>query len=330
MRDCELAEKRTNRRTFLKVVAAGMAGATVAEAKEASRLEFADSHGHVNTEFAAEWVDVLAARMGSENVTKASLTGVGLLSDHEDTDVLRGYEKYPRLFLPFLCNFDPNDPKSFEYVRHQLDNGPWRGVGELYLDTTNTVYANIPLRDGSVRKHPYPVPREKADSPVFRQVFDLCGEKGLPVFIHCERLSFLCEALARHGETQFLAAHCDYRCRPDEVRRMLEEHSNVCCDVGAVLRQGRHKNPADLEAVELFSAWQELLADFPERICLGTDTYSWKALEAGFYRRVYEIFHELTAHLSREDAHRVAKGNFERLTESRAARQKPAPEANAV
>jgi hypothetical protein len=147
-----------------------------------------------------------------ENVTKASFTGVGLLSDHEDTDVLRGYEKYPDLFLPFLANCDPNDPQSTQYVRHQLNNGPWRGVGELFLDTTDTVYASIPLRDGTVRKHPYPVPK-----------------------------------------------------------------------------------------------------DFPDRICLGTDTYSWRALAADFYKRVHEIFHELTAHLSSEQTQRIAKGNFQRL-----------------
>jgi len=317
MRSFQLGTKRTGRRTFLKAVAAGMATATVAAAKEVSRLEFWDSHGHVNTEFAQEWIDVLAERMRAENVTKGSLTGVGLLSDHEDTDVLRGYEKYPHLFLPFLCNFDPNDPKSIQYVKHQLSNGPWRGVGELFLDTTDTVKANIPLRDGSSRKHPYPVPKDKSNNAVFRQVFDLCGEKGLPVLVHCERLSFLCEVLSRHPQTRFLAAHCDYRCRVEDVRRMLEKHPNVWCDVGAVLRQGRHKNPADTEAVELYAAWRKLLTDFPERICLGTDTYSWRALAADFYNRVHVIFQELTAHLSAEHAQRVAKGNYERLMGTR-------------
>ena len=316
MHDSQLHMNPASRRTFLKAVAAGMAGATVAGAKEVSRLEFWDSHGHLNCQFPAEWVDALAERMRAENVTKASLTGVGLLSDHEDTDVLRGYEKYPQLFMPFLSNFDPNDPKSIEYVRHQLNNGPWRGVGELFLDTTNTVDASIPLRDGTRRKHPYPVPKDKSNNAVFRQVFDLCGEKGLPVFIHCERLSFLCEVLPRHAQTRFLAAHCDYRCRPEDARRMLQEHPNVWCDVGAVLRQGGHKNPANAEAVALYAAWQKLMSEFPDRICLGTDTYSWMALEAGFYKRVHEIFREVTAHLSPENAQRIAKGNFQRMMQA--------------
>ena len=313
MRGTALPTAPMTRRRFLQAATASMAGAAVAGAKETTRLEFWDSHGHVNTEFAEDWVAVLAERMRAENVTKASLTGVGLLSDHEDTDVLRGYEKYPHLFLPFLANFDPNDPKSIQYVRHQLNNGPWRGVGELFLDTTDTLYASIPLRDGTVRKHPYPVPRDKSNNIVFRQVFDICGEKGLPVFVHCERLSFLCEVLPRHPQTKFLAAHCDYRCQAADVRQMLEKHKNVWCDVGAVLRQGRHKNPKDTEAVELYAAWRKLLTDFPDRICLGTDTYSWRALAADFYKRVHEIFHELTAHLSSEQAQRIARGNFQRL-----------------
>ena len=49
-------------------------------------LEFRDSHGHLHSEYPDEWVDVLAEHMPSHNVRKASLTGVGLLSDHEDED----------------------------------------------------------------------------------------------------------------------------------------------------------------------------------------------------------------------------------------------------
>jgi len=278
-------------------------------------LEFWDSHGHLHSEYPDEWVDTLAERMPTCNVRKASLTGIGLLSDHEDEDVLRGYEKYPDLFYPYLCNFDPDDPKSIDYVKHELDNGPWRGVGELFLDTTDTVCANIPLRDGSVKKHPYPVPKDKSDSRVFGEVFDLCAEKGLLVFIHCERLKFLCEVLPRHRETQFLAAHCDYRCDADNARRMIEEHPNVTCDVGPVLKHMRHKNPEDTASVALHEAWRQMMVDFPERICLGTDFVSWAALEKSAYNKVYDAFPELVGHLPIEHARLIAGGNYERLME---------------
>jgi Tat protein secretion system quality control protein TatD with DNase activity len=302
------------RRSFLKAAAGSTAvAAAAAWAGPARRLEFWDSHGHLNSQFPAEWVDALAERMHAENVTKASLTGVGMLSDHEDTDVLRGYEKYPQLFFPFLCNFDPNNSKSIDYVRHQLRNGPWRGVGEIYLDTGTTVNAFIRLRDNTSTKHPYPVPKDKSNNAVFRQVFELCGEKGIPAFIHCEDPRFLCEVAGQHPGTKFLAAHCDYQCRPEDVRQMLQRHPNVWSDVGAVLRQGRHKDPKDAGAVALYEAWRKLLTEFPERICLGSDTYSWLALEARFYHRVHEVFHELTAHLSDQQAQAVAKGNFQRM-----------------
>ena len=280
-----------------------------------TRLTFWDSHGHLHSEFPDEWVDVLVQRMARQNVQKASLTGVGLLSDHEDTDVLRGYEKYPDLFFPFLCNFDPDDPKSVEYVRHELDNGPWRGVGEIFLDTTETVCANIPLRDGSTRKHPYPVPRVKSDSAVFREVFDLCAERGLVVFVHCERLEFLCQVLPRHPETKFLAAHCDYRCSAQRARSMIESYPNVTCDVGPVLKHMRHKSQGDPESVALHHAWRELMQDFPQRVCLGTDTYSWAALQEAAHDRVYDAFHELVDHLSPDQAQAVAARNYERLVE---------------
>lgn len=278
-------------------------------------LEFWDSHGHLHSEYPDEWVDVTAERMRLENVRKASLTGVGLLSEHEDQDVLRGYEKYPDLFFPFLCNFDPNEPKSIEYIRHELDNGPWCGVGELFLDTTDTVCANIPLRDGSVRKHPYPVPKEKSESLLFRQIFDLCAEKGLLVFVHCERLKFLCDVLPRHPHTRFLAAHCDYRCSSEESRAMMERHPNVVCNVGPVLKHMRHRNPADLDAVRLHEAWHKLMADFPDRVCLGTDTYSWAALQRDAYARVHTAFRELVGHLPADHAQRIAGGNYAQLVE---------------
>ena len=35
-----------------------------------------DSHGHLHSEHAAQWVDALAERMGANGVVKASLTGV--------------------------------------------------------------------------------------------------------------------------------------------------------------------------------------------------------------------------------------------------------------
>ncbi|MEW6355106.1 MAG: amidohydrolase family protein [Planctomycetota bacterium] len=278
-------------------------------------LAFLDSHGHLHSEYADEWVDTLAARMPTCNVRKASLTGVGLVSDHEDEDVLRGYEKYPDLFYPYLCNFNPDDLKSINYVKHHLNSGPWRGVGELFLDTTDTVCANIPMRDGSAKKHPYPVPKDKSDSRVFREVFDLCGEKGIPVFVHCERLKFLCDVLPRHPGTRFLAAHCDYRCNSDDARRMLEAHPNVTCDVGPVLKHMRHKNPADAASIALHDAWRRLMADFPDRITLGTDIYSWAGLTEDAYKRVYDAFHELLGHLSIDHARLIAGGNYKRLME---------------
>ena len=276
-------------------------------------LEFWDSHGHLHSEFAADWVDVLAERMATRNVRKASLTGVGLLSDHEDTDVRAGFEKHPDLFFPFLCNFDPDKPRSLDYVKHELSNGPWRGVGELFLDTTNTRCANIPLRNGTTKAHPYPVPADKSDSAVFRHVFDLCGEKGLPVFVHCERLRFLCDVLPRHPETRFLAAHCDYRCKAENARRMLEEHDNVMCDVGPVLKHMRHNNADDVASQALHAAWREMMRDFPDRICLGTDLYSWAAIGRAVYDRVYDAFHQLLGHLSAEHARWIAGGNYQRL-----------------
>ena len=278
-----------------------------------TEIEFWDSHGHLHSEYPEEWVDTLVERMATQNVRKASLTGVGLLSDHEDTDVLAGYEKYPDLFLPFLCNFDPNDPASIDYVRYQVNNGPWRGVGELFLDTTDTRCAGIPLRDGSRREHPYPVPRDKSDNAVFREVFDLCGEKGLPVFVHCERLEYLCHVLPRHPHTRFLAAHCDYRCSPESARAMLTNHPNVSCDVGPVLKHMRHKSQGDPDSLRLHDAWRQLTADFPDRICLGTDIYSWAALDLDAYSRVYGAFRELVDHLPPEQAQAVAGGNYRGL-----------------
>ena len=83
---------------------------------------------------------------------------------------------------------------------------------------------------------------------------------------------------------------------------MMERHPNVWCNVGPILKHMQHKNTANTEAVKLHHAWREMMRDFPDRICLGTDTYSWAALQEDAYRKVHEAFHELVDHLPPEQA----------------------------
>jgi hypothetical protein len=96
---------------------------------------------------------------------------------------------------------------------------------------------------------------------------------------------------------------------------MLEQHPNVTCDVGPILKHMRHKNPADTDSITLHKAWRELMRDFPSRICLGTDFYSWAALEKTAYDRFYDAFHELLSHLPAEHAQLIAGENYRRLME---------------
>ncbi len=272
-----------------------------------------DSHGHLMSEAPDDWIARMVEAMDRRQVRGAALSGIALRSEHEDAAVLSAHTQYPDRFLPLLCNFDPNDRASVDYVRHNLDNHPWVGLGELYLDTGDAHRMKLRLRDGSLVEHPYAVAEDGPDSYVLNAACELAGEHSAIVFLHCENPDALAALASRHPGTRFLAAHLDYRWSPAEARDLLRDHDNVWADIGPVLKHGYRDGVATPWAIPLVSGWLDIMRAFPDRVCLGTDFFSWRDLEAHEHTRYYLAFEKLLSSLDDDTQQRVRANNFLKL-----------------
>lgn len=80
------------------------------------------------------YADTLVKAMDRLGVKKIILSEIDNdYSGKGDQALLKVYWRYPDRFYPFLKGFNPADEKSIDYVENQLKNGPWRGLGEIYL-----------------------------------------------------------------------------------------------------------------------------------------------------------------------------------------------------
>ena len=278
-------------------------------------IEFGDSHGHLCSERADEWAAVFAANMAANRVRKATLSGVGLFTSDQDELVLRAYERHPDVFIPFLCQVDPDDAASKRYIEKELERGPWGGVGEIFLNTSGLVYAQpLPLPDGTMRPFRYPVPKDGANCEVFHFLFDKCAELGKLVWIHCERAMPLWQMLKKHPRTPVIWAHADYVTPPEDVRHLLNAWPNLTVEFGPGLRitlgelGAEEKMPS---VVRRMAEWKEIVRDYPDRQTIGTDIIKWQSMAN--YAKVYETYRGLLKDLPPESARKIAYANFRRI-----------------
>ena len=278
-------------------------------------LEFGDTHGHLCSDRAQEWADAMARNMASNHVRRAILSGGGLHTPDQDEMVLRAYKRHPNVFIPFLCQIDPDDPVSKQYVEKQLAHGPWGGVGEIYLDTSSRIHAkSLPLPDGTARPFRYPVPKDGAENKVFNFVFEKCASLGKPVLIHCESALPLWKMLKKHPRTQVIWAHADYVTPPEDVRHLMEAFPRLICEFGPGLRNARISFVAEENMPSVLrrnEAWKQIARDFPERLTMGTDIIQWPAMAN--YGKLLEFYRSLLQDLPPESARAIAYGNFQRL-----------------
>ncbi|HED03326.1 MAG TPA: hypothetical protein ENI60_00955 [Candidatus Fraserbacteria bacterium] len=205
-----------------------------------------DTHVHIWPTTEAEnqqYIDQLVDAMVRSNVKKVAL---GLNARHisqrpptyspeHDQFVLAAYQRHPSRIIPMLAGFDPQDESAVDYVKTQLETGPWQGIGELDL-------RNEPKQTTN-----------PADHPVMMQIYQLAAQYHVPVLIHfdpCYGISCtggmeeIRRALRANPETIFIWAH---GCPLD----LMTAYSNLYCE---------HESPGE-----------SLPHEFPDRTLLGTD-----------------------------------------------------------
>ena len=146
----------------------------------------------------------------------------------------------------------------------QLQAGEFRGIGEIHV---NNQASNIP---GSPQ-YLYP-----ADSPLLQELFSLAGAHGVPLSIHMDAepasVAEMERLLSSNRSANLLWAHTGHYAEPDLIRRLLEQHPNLYCELSyrISLSVSRTATPMDTNGV-LAQDWLELLEAFPDRFVIGTD-----------------------------------------------------------
>jgi predicted TIM-barrel fold metal-dependent hydrolase len=272
-----------------------------------------DAHAHLDPGTSADGlsgVDLLVSRMDEAGIDKVVLWNLrGGIS--VSTDVAEAYGRYPDRIIPFRGDdgLDVNDPASLDLIAADLDTGIFRGLGEIVT------------RHGNSKTY-IPV-----DHPVMLGLFELAAQHGIPVSVHMDTtnpsrgesadeaqwLARFERALDQCSSTTFIWAHCGIGPSPDVVRRMLDRHPNLYCDLSARNPVWAHMRQVSPELLSIDRPeWIDLLNAYPSRFLFGTDAYG-DITYVGYPDIVAWFEEHIVPQLSREAAEAITRGNAERL-----------------
>jgi hypothetical protein len=197
------------------------------------------------------------------------------------------YRYAPERIIPMLGVYREHADKADwhedvslpSYVETELEQGPWRGVGELHIFA-----------------------RDRR-SPVFRRIVELVYSRQLPMLIHSDPA--VIDTVYDIAPTmQLIWAHAGTFPYPDLVADYLQRYPTLLVDLSMrderIAPQGR-----------LDDAWYELFVTYPDRFVVGVDSYSasrWKAFDA-----VVAGIHHWLSQLPDDVAEKLAYGNAEAL-----------------
>jgi hypothetical protein len=188
-----------------------------------------------------------------------------------------------------------------------LQGGRFEGIGEVHINNWNSNIAGSPQY------------RWPADSPLLLRLLSLSAAYEAPLSVHmdaeAESVAQMEGLLAANRRGTVLWAHTGHFAEPDLLRRLLETHPNLYCELSyrISISVSRTAIPMDTNG-RLKEGWRELLEAFPDRFVIGTDlggpspaAYS---SMIGFWRRILE-------QLSPQTAAKIAYMNAEDLLNSR-------------
>jgi predicted TIM-barrel fold metal-dependent hydrolase len=104
----------------------------------------------------------------------------------------------------------------------------------------------------------------EADGPVMRRVVQLARERGLLLHSHSDA-DAVDRQFAQWPEARILWAHAGFDA-PEKVAAMLRRHRRLWVDLAF---RSDHASGSTVDA-----GWRTLFAEFPDRVLLGTDTFT--------------------------------------------------------
>ena len=177
------------------------------------------------------------------------------------------------------------------------------GIGEVHVNNWGSNIIGSP-------QYRFP-----ADSALVAALLALAAEYQLPFSVHmdaeAESVAQMERLLTANRDGVWLWAHTGHYAEPELLRRLLEEHPNLYCELSYRLSISGSRTAIAIDSGgSLRESWRELLEDFPDRFVIGTDLgfaspASYAAMIA-FWRLILE-------QLSPRTAARVAYLNAERL-----------------
>jgi hypothetical protein len=241
-----------------------------------------DAHLHYSVEDAARYppADILTI-LDRNDIRRALVSGTP--NDH--TEAL--YRHAPERIVPFLGLYRDHDDKLSwpgdetlpARVEAALEQGIWRGIGELHIFA------------------------ERRHSPVFRRIVMIAAREGLPLQVHGDPA--VIDSLYDIAPQQSVIwAHAGTFPCPELLADYLRRYPTLRVDLS--VRDGRIA-PDGVLAEE----WRQLFLDFPERFLVGVDTFSVKRWER--FDGVVETMRAWLAQLPPDVARRLAHDNAAEL-----------------
>jgi hypothetical protein len=279
----------------------------------AEELPIIDLHFHPE----AAWGDGLVALFDDLGV-RASGSG----AQASDAQTLELAETYAPRIIPFgggytlrqfvltlgAAAWDLESAEVTAYVDRldvDLAAGRFAAIGEIHVDSTASYFIGTP-----------PI-RYPADAPLMQRLWSMSAAHGVPVSVHMdgspESVAAMERLLASDRRGTWLWAHTGHYAEPPLVRRLLQAHPNLYCELSyrSSISPSRSAVPLDAAGV-LRPEWRALLEEFPDRFVLGTDlsapSHAEYTRHVGFWRAILD-------QLSPDTAARIAYANAGRLVE---------------
>jgi predicted TIM-barrel fold metal-dependent hydrolase len=241
-----------------------------------------DTHLHYNAEHGGQFspADIITT-LRANGVRHALVTG------RPPEQVLDLHRQAPELIVPLLGVYRTAEDKQHwmrdsalpTRVEAQLQQGPWRGIGELHL------FAG--------QRH----------SPVFLRLVELATARGLPLLMHCDPA--VIDSLFHHApDATVIWAHAGAYPYPPLLADYLARYPGLYVDLS--VRDERIAPGGDLQP-----EWENLLLEHSDRFMAGVDTY--RTARWGDYGRVASLIRGWLAQLPDEVASQIAFGNAVRV-----------------
>lgn len=220
-----------------------LGGLLLGSAYAQSNLPIADAHIH----YSHDSVEYTPPERVIELMRGANLK-FALVSSSDDNGTQLLSELAPDLIVPGLrpyrrrgeLNTWFTDDGALAYVEELLENNHYATIGEFHL------YG------------------ESADLPIPRRIVELADEYNLVLHAHSDA-DAVERLLAQNPNVKVLWAHSGFE-SPEDIAIMLAKHDRLWADLAFRSEVG--------SGGQLSSDWIELFTQFPDRMMLGTDTYT--------------------------------------------------------